>query len=352
MNSPLVQNANPVRGFPPATARDPERAALPPATASNPERTAPSPATARDPECATPPPTTARDPDRAAAPPDLDVLVNSITAVEAIVAGWSESQVLTVQALKSAIEDLHKEALKRLIRALKDDPAAGARLRAALADPVIYGVLRFHGLVKAPLAERVNLALEEVRPALAGHGGGVELVAIKPPDTVELRLIGSCHGCPASGQTLTDGVEKAIHAHCPEILHIRQVSRAAPESRSDGESTLHFISPFARNDNAGWLEAAALADIPDGGIAERKLEGRSVLLSRRGAQVSCFDNACAHLGMPLDMGGITDGTITCSYHGFRYLLETGECLTAPEVQLKVHAVRVTGDRVQVRLEDG
>jgi nitrite reductase/ring-hydroxylating ferredoxin subunit/Fe-S cluster biogenesis protein NfuA len=289
---------------------------------------------------------------RTTPPPDLDALVNSITAVEGIVAGWPEAQALTVQALKSAIEDLHKEALKRLIRALKDDPAAGLRLREALADPVIYGVLRFHGLVKAPLAERVNRALEEVMPALAGHGGGVELVALKPPDTVELRLIGSCHGCPASGQTLTEGVEKAIRAHCPEILHITQVSRAAPESHRDAASTLHFISPFALHHNAGWLDAAALQEIPEGGVAERKLKGRSVLLAKRGAHVSCFDNACAHLGMPLEMGEVNDGIITCSYHGFQYLLETGECLTAPEVQLRVHAVRVTGERVQVRLEDG
>jgi nitrite reductase/ring-hydroxylating ferredoxin subunit/Fe-S cluster biogenesis protein NfuA len=286
---------------------------------------------------------------QAESPAALDALVNAITAVESIVAGWDESKVLTVEALKSAIEDLHKEALKRLIRALKDDPAAGARLREALADPVVYGVLRFHGLIRVPLAERVNLALEEVRPALAEHGGGVELVAIKPPDTVELRLIGSCHGCPASGQTLSEGVEKAIRARCPEILHIHQVSRAAPESRA--ESTVHFISPFALHAKAGWLDAGVLADIPEGGVRERKLKGRSVLLSKRGEQVSCFDNACAHLGMPLEMGEVSGGVITCSYHGFRYLLESGECLTAPEVQLKVHAVRVMADRVQVRLEE-
>jgi nitrite reductase/ring-hydroxylating ferredoxin subunit/Fe-S cluster biogenesis protein NfuA len=282
---------------------------------------------------------------------DLEALVQSITAVESIVSGWSEAHVLTVQALKSAIEDLHKEALKRLIRALKDDPAAGARLREALADPVVYGVLRFHGLVKTPLAERVNLALEEVRPALAEHGGGVELVAVKPPDTVELRLIGSCHGCPASGQTLSEGVERAIRSHCPEIVHINQVSRAAPESRGDGSAVVHFISPFALHAKAGWLDAGVLADIPEGAVTERKLEGRSLLLAKRGDQVSCFDNSCAHLGMPLEMGEVSEGVITCSYHGFRYLLETGECLTAPEVQLKVHAVRVTGNRVQVRLEE-
>jgi nitrite reductase/ring-hydroxylating ferredoxin subunit len=55
--------------------------------------------------------------------------------------------------------------------------------------------------------------------------------------------------------------------------------------------------------------------------------------------------------MPLEMGEVSGGVITCSYHGFRYLLESGECLTAPEVQLKVHAVRVMADRVQVRLEE-
>jgi nitrite reductase/ring-hydroxylating ferredoxin subunit/Fe-S cluster biogenesis protein NfuA len=282
---------------------------------------------------------------------DLDAMVHAITALEAIVQGWDESRILTVQALKTAIEELHKEALKRLIRYLKDDPAAGLRLRESLADPVIYGVLRFHGILKAPLEERVNLALDAVRPALADHGGGVELVAIKLPDTVELRLIGSCHGCPASGQTLSEGVEKSIQEHCPEILHIHQVSRAAPEARADGASTVHFISPFALHIKTGWLDAAQLAEVPEGGVVERKLKGRSVLLSKRGEQISCFDNACAHLGMPLEMGDIRDGVITCSYHGFRYLLETGECLTAPEVQLKAHAVRLIDNRVQVRLED-
>lgn len=280
----------------------------------------------------------------------LDRLVHDIAALESIVDGWDAAQRLTVQALKTAIEELHKEGLKRLIRALKDDPAAGARLRDALGDPVVYGLLRFHGLLKAPLGERVQRALDEVGPALAGHGGGVQLVAVKPPDTVELRLIGSCHGCPASGQTLSEGVEKAIRAHCPEILHIHQVSRAPPQS-GDGTSTLHFISPFALHAKTGWVEAGALADIPDGGTAARTLAGRSVLLARRSEQVSCFDNACAHLGMPLDMAQATDGVLTCSYHGFRYLLETGECLTAPEVQLKLHAVRVIGSRVQVRLEE-
>ncbi|MEO7500755.1 MAG: NifU family protein [Casimicrobiaceae bacterium] len=282
---------------------------------------------------------------------DLERLVNAIASLETVVGGWDGSHALTVQALKSAIEDLHKEALKRLIRTLKDDPACAVRLRDAVADQVVYGVLRFHGLVREPLQTRLEAALDEVRPFMHSHGGDVELVAVKPPDTVEIRLVGSCHGCPASSETLREGVEKSIRAHCPEILHIHQVSRGVPEAgAANGVSTIHFISPFAAHAKSGWVDVAAVAEIPEGGIAERKVAERAVLLSRRGSAVSCFDNRCAHLGMPLDMGEIADGVITCSYHGFQYLLETGECLTAPEVQLKTHAVRVVGDRVQVRIE--
>lgn len=285
---------------------------------------------------------------------ELDSLARTITSLETIVAGWDEGHALTVQALKSAIEELHKEALKRLIRALKDDPACMARMREALSDQVVYGVLRFHGLVKeakAPLQTRLQAAFDEVRPLMHSHGGDIELVALKLPDTVEIRLIGSCHGCPASSQTLSEGVEKAVRAHCPEIIHINQVSKGPSESQKHQGSTVHFISPFALHAKSGWIDAGGLDEIPEGGIAERKIKERSVLLSKHGDRLSCFDNRCAHLGMPLEMGEVHDGIITCSYHGFQYLLESGECLTAPEVQLKVHAVRTVGNRVQVRLEE-
>jgi nitrite reductase/ring-hydroxylating ferredoxin subunit/Fe-S cluster biogenesis protein NfuA len=287
---------------------------------------------------------------------EFERLAGDIDKLDSIIAGWGESYQLTTLALKSSIEALHKEAMQRLIRALKDDPAAGAKLREALNDQVVFGVLNYHGLLRQPLNARVEAALAEVRPFMQSHGGNVELVAIKRSegsdgaDTVEIRLIGSCHGCPASSQTLTEGVEKAIRKHCPEIININQVSRGASEAAANGQQ-LYFISPFASDAASGWLEACQLADIPTGNVLERTVKGRSVLLYREGDEVSCVDNSCAHLGMPLEMGEVTDGVITCTYHGFRYLLASGECLTVPEVQLKVHAVRVKGGSVEVRLEE-
>jgi Fe-S cluster biogenesis protein NfuA/nitrite reductase/ring-hydroxylating ferredoxin subunit len=286
-------------------------------------------------------------------------LAGQIARLEQIAGGWEQPHAGILSAIKSAIEELNCEAFRRLIRHLREDPACAARLRSAVRDPFIFGVLRFHGLVKDPLEIRLEQALEEVRPSLRGHGGDVELVALKMPDTVEVRLVGSCHGCPSSAQTLTEGVERAIRQHCPEIQHIRQVSQPPPQRTQPGEpQVVHFTSPFARAGEPaglaatvgpGWEEVCALDEIPDGGILTRTLSGREVLLYRRAHTVSCFDNACAHMGMPLDGGELREGTLQCPHHGFTYTLDTGECLTVPEVQLRVHAVKVTDALVRVRL---
>lgn len=291
----------------------------------------------------------ARDKAAAESAVELAKRADELARLEALTQRWEPAQQAVLSAIKIGIEELNAEAFKRLIRALKSDAAAGAALRQAVRDPLVYQVLRFHGLVKEPLEHRVARALDEVRPSLKQHGGDVELVAVKFPDTVEVRLTGSCQSCPSSGETLSEGVEKSIKALCPEILHVHRVSRGAPEAALGGAQVVHFISPFARQHDAGWADVCVLADLPDGTVATRAVDGRDVLLYRHGDGVSCLDNACAHMGMPLAGGLVDGGTLRCPHHGFVYLLDTGECLTVPEVQLAVHAVKIVGDRVSVRL---
>jgi Fe-S cluster biogenesis protein NfuA/nitrite reductase/ring-hydroxylating ferredoxin subunit len=285
---------------------------------------------------------------------ELQRRADHLARLESLAETWEPAQRGVLDAIKTGIEELNAEAFKRLIRALKVDPAAAMALRSAVRDPLVYRVLLYHGLVREPLEHRVARALDEVRPFLKEHGGDVELVAVKFPDTVEVRLIGSCQSCPSSGETLSEGVEKAIKAHCPEIVTVSRVSRGVPEVGLDGVGgqvvrVVNFISPFARQQDAGWSDVCALDELADDAIAARSVEGRDVLLYRHGDVVSCMDNACAHMGMPLDGGHLENGTLRCPYHGFVYLLETGECVTVPEVQLAVHAVKISGDRVAVRL---
>jgi Fe-S cluster biogenesis protein NfuA/nitrite reductase/ring-hydroxylating ferredoxin subunit len=275
---------------------------------------------------------------------DLAEFLNDVEGLESIFATWDETQRGAVEAYRRAIEALHGEALTRLVRALKADPAALAAMKGAISDEIVYAVLRRHEIIRASLAERVELALASIRPMLASHGGDVELLKVVPPK-IEVRFVGACDGCPASALTFHEGVKKAVEGACPEITEVVQVRG----SGKGYDGSVNFVSPFAINSGDGWLDAGLITEIPDGGLRALVLGGEKLILSRRGTMVSCFQNACAHLGFALDDGEIEDGIITCPYHGFRYDLASGECLTAPEVQLQPHAVRVIGSRVEVRL---
>lgn len=281
----------------------------------------------------------------ATAQTDLETLVGNVELYEQVFERWDGNQRATVDGYRQAVDALHREAFARLIRSLRASPAALEAMKDSVGDDVVYAVLRRFGLLKPSLQERVEAALDSVRPMLATHGGGVDLVAVRPPDAVEIRFLGACDGCPASMLTFIAGVKKAIEEACPEITEIKQ---AKGLGNGAGE-TVNFVSPFALGRDGDWRHVIDLADLPDGSIRPVALDGQDLLLARIDTVVSCFHNACAHLGMQIDSGDIDDGIITCPHHGFRYDLRSGECLTAPEVQLQSHAVRIIGARVEVRL---
>lgn len=279
----------------------------------------------------------------------LDNFLARIQALEAQVSSFSEAERDTVNALRLSIDALNKEAFARLIRALKSNPAALSAMKEAISDELVYTVLRHHELIKPALAERIEKALATVRPFLESHGGDVELIAVEPPDSVTIRLKGACGNCPASELTLKEGVEKAIKEECPEIVEIKRASSLPGGRCASSGPAIAFISPFADQSDTGWLFAADFDAVPDAGVGAFDVEGRSILLSRFGEKITCYENACAHMGMPLDGGEFKDGILTCPHHQFQYDLESGECLTAPEVQLHTHAVRVKGNSVEVKL---
>jgi Fe-S cluster biogenesis protein NfuA len=103
---------------------------------------------------------------------------------------------------------LYGEALARIAARVPVDALAG--------DELVAHLLMVHGLHPVPVAERVEGALEEVRPYLRSHGGEVELLGVRD-GVVRLRLRGSCSGCPASRTTLELAVDEAVRRAAPEI---------------------------------------------------------------------------------------------------------------------------------------
>jgi len=71
---------------------------------------------------------------------------------------------------------------------------------------------------------KVEEALNKIRPFLQADGGDVELVRVTEDGIVEVKLTGACIGCPMSQMTLRAGVERALLKEIPGIRRVEQVN--------------------------------------------------------------------------------------------------------------------------------
>ena len=69
------------------------------------------------------------------------------------------------------------------------------------------------------LKEKVEVALNKIRPALVADGGNVELVDVKD-GVVKVKLVGHCAGCPMSMMTLKNGIEHTLKQEIPEVKQV------------------------------------------------------------------------------------------------------------------------------------
>lgn len=74
------------------------------------------------------------------------------------------------------------------------------------------------------LNEKVEKALDSIRPYLKSDGGNVELVRVTPEGIVEVKLTGACSDCPMSQMTLRAGVERALIREVPGIRRVEAVN--------------------------------------------------------------------------------------------------------------------------------
>jgi Fe-S cluster biogenesis protein NfuA len=72
------------------------------------------------------------------------------------------------------------------------------------------------------MREKVEKALDKIRPALMADGGNVELVDVED-GVVKVRLTGACGGCPMSQMTLKMGIERVLRQEIPEIKEVLSV---------------------------------------------------------------------------------------------------------------------------------
>jgi len=73
------------------------------------------------------------------------------------------------------------------------------------------------------MREKVQTAIDKIRPALQKDGGDVILVDVTDEGVVKVQLTGACKGCPMSQMTLKEGIEKFVKSEIPEIVSVESV---------------------------------------------------------------------------------------------------------------------------------
>ncbi|PIT93936.1 hypothetical protein COU00_01730 [Candidatus Falkowbacteria bacterium CG10_big_fil_rev_8_21_14_0_10_43_11] len=77
-------------------------------------------------------------------------------------------------------------------------------------------------MAKQDVLNKIDQALNKIRPMLAQDGGDVEFVSFDEKTGVaEVKLQGHCAGCPMAQMTLQQGIERAIKEEAPEVREVR-----------------------------------------------------------------------------------------------------------------------------------
>jgi len=109
-------------------------------------------------------------------------------------------------------------------------PEMGKKIGTAIRETINSGkpLIDVNIKKKLPSEEKIRetierLIEEEINPAIAAHGGRVELADVEGTK-IYLRLGGGCQGCSSATVTLRQGIEKAIRAALPDITEIHDIT--------------------------------------------------------------------------------------------------------------------------------
>ncbi len=71
--------------------------------------------------------------------------------------------------------------------------------------------------------QKIEDALDEIRPSLQADGGNVEFVDSNDEGVVLVRLQGACAGCPSATMTLKMGIERTLKEKVPGVTAVQAI---------------------------------------------------------------------------------------------------------------------------------
>jgi nitrite reductase/ring-hydroxylating ferredoxin subunit/uncharacterized membrane protein len=98
-----------------------------------------------------------------------------------------------------------------------------------------------------------------------------------------------------------------------------------------------------------FVSVMQLSDLPEKTLKRVDVEGRPVLLVRRGDQVYAMGAVCSHYGAPLEEGQLEEDVVQCPWHGSRFAIADGSVKSGPATSpLPVYQVNVDQGKIQIR----
>jgi Fe-S cluster biogenesis protein NfuA/nitrite reductase/ring-hydroxylating ferredoxin subunit len=225
------------------------------------------------------------------------------------------------EELVSLLVELYGGGLERILQLIAGDGDRGeAMLRRLSEDELVKALLIVHELHPVALDQRINDALESVRPYLGSHSGGVENLGVDEDSVLHLRLEGSCEGCPSSRVTVKLAIEDAVHKAAPEISAIDVQGVVEDEPKAGNLLQIGGLGSAASPGDRG-SEEWALVDRPEittGQVQAMDIDGLSVLICSLEDTLFAYRNSCAACGAVLHEGRLEDEQLTCRACGHTY----------------------------------
>src|SRR5215475_2622288 len=228
------------------------------------------------------------------------------------------------EELVQTLVDLYGEALAHVMQVASESPGVAEALAA---DPLVESLLLVHDLHPVDVDTRIQRALDDVRPYLGSHAGGVEYRGVGGDGVVRLKLEGSCHGCPSSTITVRLAIERAIAEAAPDTAGVEvegvvdepagqpllQIGHRPPSAVQPGM----VPAPAAPLDPEGW---AHLPEWPTDAADTRtvNLGGEPVLLCNIGGALYAYRDGCPECAGSLAGAAIDGDALRCPTCGRGY----------------------------------
>lgn len=264
-----------------------------------------------------------------------------------------------VEELVARVVQMYGAGLERIMDAVAAAGEPGQRIAAQLTDdPLVATLLLIHDLHPVPLADRVQAALDSVRPYMESHGGNVELLSLEH-GVARIHLRGSCSDCSASSVTLELAIKQALEEAAPDLEGL-EVEGVAPQTiggvglpmvTGSGPSGMEL--PVVVSDPApapSWFEVEAVEGLGEGAVTAVPVAGRELVIANVDGTLLAYRNACSGCGGPLHEGSLREGALACPGCGRSFFLpRAGRSMDDDRIQLEPVPLLRDAGRVKVAL---